>query len=258
MVQKCVKLEKDVDRLNVYYSNDEIIRSNDNRVQPGADMSMAFMPPEALNKHIPQNVKLSNYVRCPAFTDTVKNTYALRFPFSFRLKIDQSTGGVESDAPELVKTYFIPPTDKSGIIQIQLGTLFFADKSCIASQMHPYLHNNTLTQQCNVLQGEYNIGKWLRPINLAFVVNSAKKDIILDFKRGDIYSYIRFFTDEKIKMTEFELTDDIQEIVSRCLSLKFCKTGGNMPLQEVYSSFLRKKYNKKLLRLINENKIGEI
>ena len=31
-----------------------------------------------------------------------------------------------------------------------------------------------------------------------------------------------------------------------------------MPLQEVYSSFLRKKYNKKLLRLINENKIGEI
>lgn len=258
MVQKYAKLEKDVDRLNVYYSNDEIIRSNDNRVQPGADMSMAFIPPEALNKHIPQNVKLSNYVRCPAFTDTVKNTYALRFPFSFRLKIDQSTGGVESDAPELVKTYFIPPTDKSGIIQIQLGTLFFADKSCIASQMHPYLHNNTLTQQCNVLQGEYNIGKWLRPINLAFVVNSTKKDIILDFKRGDIYSYIRFFTDEKIKMTEFELTDDIQEIVSRCLSLKFCKTGGNMPLQEVYSSFLRKKYNKKLLRLINENKIGEI
>jgi len=91
-----------------------------------------------------------------------------------------------------------------------------------------------------------------------FCCKQYKERHILDFKRGDIYSYIRFFTDEKIKMTEFELTDDIQEIVSRCLSLKFCKTGGNMPLQEVYSSFLRKKYNKKLLRLINENKIGEI
>jgi hypothetical protein len=31
-----------------------------------------------------------------------------------------------------------------------------------------------------------------------------------------------------------------------------------MPLKEVYDSFLRKKYNKKLIQLVEENKIGEI
>lgn len=244
--------------MKIYYTNDELIRAEDYRKRPRADMSMSFLNPEPLKKHIPSNIKLSNYVRCPAFTDTLKNTYALRFPFNFKLKVDQSTGGIESDSPEIVKTYFIPPTDKSGIVQIQLGTLFFADKPCIASQIHPYMHYNSITEHGSVLQGEFDIHKWFRPINLAFVVHSKKKQIIFDFKRGDIYSYLRFHTNENVKMYEFETNEEIQQITSRCLSLKFCKTTGIMPLSEVYNSFLQKKYNTKLLKLVEQNKIGEI
>ena len=244
--------------MDIYYTNDEIVRSEQSLNTPIADMSMSFLPPEHLKQNIPDYVKLSNYIRCPAFTDTMKNTYVLKFPFSFKIKINQETGGIESDSPELVKTYFIPPTDKSGIMQIQLGTLFFAEKSCVATQHHPYLHNNNITQNVNVLQGEFDIGKWFRPINLAFVINSPKKEIVLDFKRGDVYSYLRFHTNEKIKIFEFEKDDQIQEIVGRCLSLKFAKTGGNMPLQDAYNSFLRKKYNNKLLNLVRKNKIGEL
>ena len=69
---------------------------------------------------------------------------------------------------------------------------------------------------------------------------------------------MRLHTDQKINMYEFGNTEDIQQIVSRCLSLKFAKSQGNMPLKEVYDSFLRKKYNKKLIQLVEENKIGEI
>jgi hypothetical protein len=244
--------------MKIYYSNDEIVKSDDNLVSPKADMSMAYLPPEPLSRNIPEKLKLSNYVRCPAFTDTIKNTYALKFPFSFKIGVDQSTGEIQSDNPDLVKTYFIPPTDKSGVLQLQLGTLFFADQPCLASQIHPYLHNNSLTQNANVLQGEYDIGKWIRPINLAFIINSTKKEVVYEFKRGDVYSYLRLHTDQKINMYEFGNTEDIQQIVSRCLSLKFAKSQGNMPLKEVYDSFLRKKYNKKLIQLVEENKIGEI
>jgi chromosome condensin MukBEF MukE localization factor len=59
-------------------------------------------------------------------------------------------------------------------------------------------------------------------------------------------------------MYEFETNEEIQQITSRCLSLKFCKTTGIMPLSEVYNSFLQKKYNTKLLKLVEQNKIGEI
>ena len=244
--------------MKIYYSNDEIVKSENNLVSPKADMSMAFLPPEPLSRNIPEKLTLSNYVRCPAFTDTIKNTYALKFPFSFKIKINQSTGEIESDNPDLVKTYFVNPTDKSGVVQIQLGTLFFADQSCIASQIHPYMHVNSLTQNANVLQGEYDIGKWIRPINLAFIVNSTQKEVVYDFKRGDVYSYLRLYTNQKTRMYEFNNTPDIQQIIVRCLSLKFAKSQGNMPLKEVYDSFLRKKYNKKLIQLVEENKIGEI
>ena len=74
--------------MKIYYSNDEIVKSENNLVSPKADMSMAFLPPEPLNRNIPKKLTLSNYVRCPAFTDTIKNTYALKFPFSFKIKIN--------------------------------------------------------------------------------------------------------------------------------------------------------------------------
>ena len=60
--------------MKIYYTNDELIRAEDYRKRPRADMSMSFLNPEPLKKHIPSNIKLSNYVRCPAFTDTLKNT----------------------------------------------------------------------------------------------------------------------------------------------------------------------------------------
>ena len=93
---------------------------------------------------------------------------------------------------------------------------------------------------------------------ISFIVNSNQKEVLYDFKRGDVYSYLRLYTDQKIRMYEFNNTPDIQQIIVRCLSLKFARAQGNMPLTEVYNSFMRKKYNKQLLKLIKENKIGEI
>jgi hypothetical protein len=56
-------------------------------------------------------------------------------------------------------------------------------------------------------------------------------------------------------MYEFENTPDINTIMARCVSFKNAKT---QPLKQMYDSFLRKNYNKKLLKLIQQNKIGEI
>ena len=237
--------------MKVYYTNDEAVVQDSADVKQ--DMSMAYLPPELLGKHIPDNIKLSDYVRCPAFN--TKNMYALRFPFDFTIKINTSNWNIESNRPEFVKTYLTPPYDNSGIIQLHLGTLFLTDKSCIAEQVHPYLHTNSLTQNANVLQGEFDIGKWFRPINLAFRINSTDRDVVIKFNRGDVYSYLRLHTNEKIKMYEFENTPDITTIMARCLGFKNAKT---QPLKEMYNSFLRKKYNKKLLKLIQQNNIGEI
>lgn len=239
--------------MKVYYTNDEAVLQDSVNVKQ--DMSMAYLPPELLGKHIPEKMKLSDYVQCPAFTGTIRNTYALRFPFDFTLKINTQTWNIESNRPEFVKTYLTPPYDNSGVLQLHLGTLFFADKSCVAEQVHPYLHSNSLTQNANVLQGQFDIGKWFRPINLAFRINSTDKEVVIDFNRGDVYSYLRLHTNEKVNMYEFENTLDINTIMARCVSFKNAKT---QPLKQMYDSFLRKKYNKKLLKLIQQNKIGEI
>jgi len=242
--------------LNIFWTNDELVRPELSIEAPLADLSLAYLPPEPLSKNIPTIIKDSPYIRCPAFTDTIRNTFVLKFPFSFKVSINLEDGGVESASPELTRRYVLPLVNN--ILQLKLSTLLFADKPCLVSQINPYLHSNSMTQQASILQGEFDIHKWFRPFNLALFVHPSKKKIIFDFKRGDVYSYIRFHTNENVKIYEFENTQEIQEITTRCLSLKFGKARGNMPLSEVYDAFLRKRYNKKLLNLLNENKIGEV
>lgn len=245
--------------MNIYWTNDILKRDGNSALPDGPDMSLCFLKPEPLSKNIPPYIKNSQYIKCPAFTEIMKNTYVLKMPFDFGLKIDLTTNKMDCEASflPLVKSHVSPPVGTERIWQFYTQSHFFADKPCIAQQSHPFLHSNTLTSQCNVLGGEFDIHKWYRPFNAAFTPSADKKVLVFDFKRGDVISYVRFFTEEKIKMFEFSNTWDIQAIANQCVSFKHAKKG-IFSLPSAYSSFVQKQRNKKLLNLIKQNIIGEI
>lgn len=244
--------------MNIYWTSDIIYNEKDYSNPESIDMSLALLPPEPLSKNIPGNIRDSLYSRCPAFTDIMKNTFVIKCPFDFSLKIELDTNRIECEErfKPLIKTFIVQPYKTENLYQYYTHLHFFADSPCEAHEMSPFLHNNSLTRQTSVLHGQFNIHKWYRPFNTAFIPTTDKKYLLLEMKRGDIISYIRFHTEEKIKLTEFINSQEIQNIANQCVSFKHARKG-IFSLTHAYDSFMQRQRNKQLLKLIKENIVGD-
>ena len=88
----------------------------------------------------------------------------------------------------------------------------------------------------------------LAGVGLAFVIDPNIKDYSYDIRRGDIYSYIRFNTDEKVELVNFDVTPKIEEIADSCLQMKQSGHNASFSLDFCYKSFILYKRNKAMLR----------
>lgn len=208
------------------------------------DMTMAFLYPQKLSDHIPKHLQHSEYYRCPAFTQKIKNTYVLRSPWDLEFNID--TNGVFCNN-ELISKVNLENMG-SRILQMQIPYIFFAEESCEATVMHPYLHHNSFTENGNTVYGQYNIGKWFRPIQAGFVLKDSMS-YAYNIKRGDVFAYINFETDKKIALEHFHPTNEILSIMHKCLNFKKAKKG-IFSLDKCYEVMLSYAYTKKLKKLL--------
>ena len=164
-----------------------------------------------------------------------------------RMELNARIASASNEALYNLKARIDDATDHR-IVQFGFNYLFFAEKPLRITQMHPYLHHNTFTENGNTLLGEFNIGKWLRPLQASFIINPNKKDYSYRIKRGDIYSYIRFDTDEKVELVNFDVTPKIEEIADSCLQMKQSGHKSSFSLDFCYKSFIMYKRNKAMLR----------
>jgi hypothetical protein len=213
------------------------------------NLTLAYYEPGRLATNIPVDLRSSGYYKCPAFMETVKNTFVLKSPISLNLEFNPSKQIASASNEQLynLKARIDDALDH-GIVQFGFNYLFFAEKPLKITQMHPYLHHNTFTRNANTLLGEFDCGRWLRPLQASFVIDPSIKDYTYDIKRGDIYSYIRFNTDEKVELVNFDLTPKIEEIADSCLQMKQSGHNSSFSLDFCYKSFIMYKRNKVLLR----------
>lgn len=215
------------------------------------NLTLAYYEPSRLANNIPVDLRDSGYYKCPAFMETVKNTFALKSPISLDIDFNPSKQLASAGNENLfnLKARIDDATDHR-IVQFGFNYLFFAEKPLRMTQMHPYLHHNTFTDNGNTLLGEFDVGRWLRPLQASFIINPKIKDYSYRIKRGDIYSYIRFNTDEKIELVNFDVTPKIEEIADSCLQMKQSGHKSSFSLDFCYKSFIMYKRNKALMREI--------
>ena len=99
--------------------------------------------------------------------------------------------------------------------------------------------------------GTYDISKWFRPVEFAFQLWPG----VNEFKsvENEPLMYMKFNTEEKIKLHQFKLTDEINGYAKGCMAMK--KFSKIKALNSLYDVFLGNKYNKELLELIKKNVI---
>jgi hypothetical protein len=222
----------------------------------GATISRSlYLPPEPLTvtrvlTDIDTDSQKNNFRICPSFKDHLKNTYALRFPIDVDLEFNEM--GLSSTLDQRILNDFVFVrnfTSTQKFMGFSIRYIFFAETPLKMSLTHPYMSDNQFSKETRVVPGEFDIGRWFRNTDLAFLMTQSK----LSVKRGDDFSYIKFLTDEPIELVRFEFTPELNRIQGDLLASKASLLGRSPKLSYYYEIFKNSSYRSRILKEIKTN-----
>lgn len=197
---------------------------------------------------------LNEVFRCPAFTNSLKNTFVHKAPYDVLVKYDKDKRFnilVPADyvSDDHLAKQVVDGVENNHDVQLfnGIGTRFlFANKSCEMTLEQPYYHNKNLT----TLSGTWNIGRWFRPFHPG-ILNFGQKDF--EIKRGDPLLYVKFPRDIKIEFRKTKITPDAYAISMGVGGFKhFVRRA---PLETMYKYFESVINKKSLIKQLEQNRI---
>lgn len=182
------------------------------------------------------------FIKCPAVTDFMKSTYVFRSPIDLDIEIEVTDSysklfckNISQELfNDIVDMRFLEDNEKGNspfpLIGIDFLNTFTCDSSTLLQVFPAFLHYNDFTSKTCVIPGEYDISKWVRPVELVFEIKNRKEHIKI--RKGDALSYFKFTSDNVIqlenKFTPWYEINKCSEIVNKN---KF------RPLKERYQSY---------------------
>jgi hypothetical protein len=190
------------------------------------------------------------YNRCPANKTAFKNTFFVQSPLDFDITFDDNYQGTG-----LRSDWLIPREqdfENRITAEIDLGWLFFCEESLMLEITPPYSHDTTVSKYGSIAVGSFDISKWFRPVMPTYFLWENERRFLI--KANEPLAYIRFLTDEKIKLQQFEITQKLLDVTSACANhpnyFEF------LPLPERYKLFRERKMDAIVLKEIKNNLIG--
>jgi hypothetical protein len=243
--------------LNIYWSK-RILGVNDLNSETG----LLSEKPESLLSYFsknlfPNNENYKHYMQCPAAQVEFKNTYVVKADFDIEFFIDTNKKIVnfhssyelgENTKKVFTENNYLNLSTDNSLFNILTNLYLFSEESIQVAQLPPYFHKKdyVATQQnMYLLPGSFDISKWYRPFQASYLVENSGH---IKLKRGDPLYYIRFNTDQKINLIEYELNDKLIAYAQDCMNVKLYR-----PLQKfnfLYKMFAEKNIRKKILKEI--------
>jgi hypothetical protein len=201
-----------------------------------------YKPHVLLSADALQSRKDVTFIKCPAVTDFMKSTYVFRSPMDLNIEIEVSDqfskvfcNNISQDFFDtMVDMRFLEPEERGNspypLIGIDFLNTFTCDSSVKMQVFPAFMHYNDFTSKTTVIPGEYDISKWVRPVELVFEIRNKKEYI--EIKKGDALAYFKFNADEPVKLEND--TTPWNEIVA-CNDLR--NANKFRPLKERYKSY---------------------
>lgn len=202
-----------------------------------------YTPFKSLVKDIATSRKGCTYLKCPAHTDFLRNTWVFCAPFNLTLEIEVDPDSdmvrvhCENISQEIfesiIDTRFLYKTEqaKNPYPLVGIDWLYvFACEEPLMMQVFPaFMHKNEFTDKTTVIPGEYDVGRWTRPVETVFEIRSNRERIVI--KKGDAISYIKFSNDEPVKLIKSPIPWDE---IAQCNDIRNAELF--RPLAERYNS----------------------
>ena len=174
-----------------------------------------YYPFSPLSTEVSSTRNRITFLKCPAHTDFLKNTFVFCAPFdvTIELEVCKITGLVKIYCENLsqeifesiIDTRFLSNKNLAAspypLVGIDWLTVFTSEKSTMIQLLPAFMHRNEFTEKTTIIPGEYDIGKWTRPIETVFEVRSNKEKIVI--KKGDAISYLKFLSNDTVKLSKF-------------------------------------------------------
>ena len=217
-----------------------------------SDIVDISLPPfdslDMVSADIMKNYPNYDHYQCPAFQDSLNNTFILRCPIDISIKVNKKNNvlQISSDACSIPMISGRPSENtRFQLFSFQYFFTFISKHDDIMVEQLPALyHKNDFTDKCQIIIGRFNIGKWIRPIEMGAVMitSESEEDIFINIKKGDAISYIRFICDDNIVTKRLEDIVEIKKILEigkACTDVK--KFSPRLSLKKLYDLF--KPYN---------------
>ena len=204
-----------------------------------------------INHAIPADASKIKLMNCPAFTDLCKNTYALHIPMDYEISYKDSQATADMYDPGYFNRMVqIRDNRFSRLTSVDFKYVFFSEKQLIAEILPCFLTSNGFTDNADLIPGQMDIGKWIRPVECAYIAKSGDRTV--KFHMGDAFAFIRFHTDEKIRLRKFYWSQNLDYMVNNNLRSRMYKPRFNN-LQYFYRLFQQSRMRSIVLREIKQN-----
>ena len=209
---------------------------------------MLTIEPMPVFKFYPEMAN-ADFRKCPAHQNQFKNTYVICSPIDLEIKINKEENWCDIVFPKTVPPQILNPrfgeegNSPYPIFSLRLSRLLFtpqnSEKDIYIEQIEPIFEWDRASD-IRVIEGNFNISKWTRPLECAF--EQRNKVVTVKLKRGQPMYYARFSTDDPedvIVLNRIEITPEINKDIANCADVKsFCPVQKLKDLYQLRTNFI--------------------
>jgi|GEM_PF-1825280 len=196
---------------------------------------------------------IPGYLKCPSFLGACNNVFVVRNAVHVNARVAglRQFTAVDQESVDSVTLVRERPPTRLGyrIIGYWLHPLFFSTEPLMMAVMPAFMHHSEAQTKMGYIPGAFDIGKWYRPVDSAFELHPGVNQFC--FKAGDPMFYVKFFTEERVRLIRYNVTEELEAISHGCT--RFSSYVPNQPLEKLYGMFEQADIRSRTLQLINEN-----
>lgn len=198
-----------------------------------------------------------DFFRCPAVSNKMKRTFVFRSVTDTHVKvfgkehIEYWVANEDDQRRHQTVTEILhePTMRNRWLVNYLHPIVFFTpEDSLIASMTPPYFEQTESQKYGAIVPGEFDIGKWFRPMNFEFQLWEGVDE--LRVASGDALGYVQFNTDKKVVLKKFNLNNQLNKITGSLIHVSPFRRF--MRLSERYKMFEQSKLKHQILREIRQ------
>ena len=215
---------------------------------------------DRIPNHLAEEIK---YQKCPVVFKELKNIYGLKSVYDYKIIFEPPHPKVQNpnvSSPDFDKEFL----QQKLLVRSMRGNLFSfnqhwaflaEDPSLEMSLMPAFMEDNSVANDTIMIPGSFDIGKYFRTLDYAFHVKDHAIGRPIQWSRSDVFCYVKFHTDEPIKLKRFFWTAELEQLNYTMMQQKISKydTPDSLAVEWYYNIFDKFNMKERMIEIIQKN-----